>query len=185
MNEYERKISNTMFEHKRTQATLDIKALEENGVFAGYASVFDVVDSQADVMLRGAFEQSIAARAENVKLLWQHAQDEPIGVVEQLREDVHGLYIKGRLLMDVARAREAYALLKAGVIKGLSIGYSPMRYRIDRASGVRYLSAVELWEVSLVTFPANDAAQVTVVKSADSAGLLIRSLDHAMHALLD
>jgi HK97 family phage prohead protease len=98
--------------------------------------------------------------------LWQHKQDEPIGVFEQMFEDEMGLYVQGRLLLDVARAREAYALLKQGAISGLSIGYSPTQYKIDANNGTRILSEIELWEISLVTFPANAAAGVTVVKQA-------------------
>lgn len=185
MNDYERKVSVSMRERKTTHATLDLKSLDDSGVFAGYASVFDVVDSQADVMMRGAFTDSLQADDRDVKLLWQHAMDEPIGVIEQLREDRHGLYIKGRLLMDVARAREAYSLLKQQVVKGLSIGYSPKRYRVDDNTGIRYVSQVDLWEVSLVTFPANEAAQVTVVKQELGVRRLSSALEKAMGCLRD
>lgn len=154
--------------YKQHQATrlLEIKQLEDSGLFAGYASVFDLVDSQRDIIRPGAFSASITERAGEVKLLWQHDMREPIGVIEILREDARGLYIRGRLLPEVARAREALSLLKSGVVKGLSIGYTPRRYRMDPDSGVRIISEVELWEISLVTFPANEAAQITVVKSA-------------------
>ncbi|MBY0407102.1 MAG: HK97 family phage prohead protease, partial [Rickettsiales bacterium] len=123
--------------------------------------------------------------------LWQHQQEEPIGVFSQIAEDANGLYVQGRLLLDIQRAREAHALLKEGAISGLSIGYSPVRYRIDEATGVRKLAEVELWEISLVTFPANEAAQVTVVKGADwrqwqKSGQLValsEALDRALLAL--
>jgi uncharacterized protein len=169
MDFYERKVAYTMREAKYCDSLFSLKHLEENGVFAGYASVFDVVDSQRDVVLRGAFSDSLQQRQGEIKLLWQHDMREPIGIIEELREDDRGLYLKGRLLMEVARAREAYALIKTGAVKGLSIGYSPRRYRVDPDSGVRMLAAVDLWEVSLVTFPANAAATVTVVKSTTSA----------------
>ncbi len=181
---YERKICHSMRQHKMSDAHFDIKQLSEKGVFVGYASVFDVVDSQSDIIQRGAFSRSITGRAQEIKLLWQHALHEPIGIIEELREDMHGLYIKGRLLMDVAKAREAYSLLKSGVVKGLSIGYSPKRYRIDSASGVRHISDVDLWEVSLVTFPANDAAQITVVKSTLPDNVrIMQALDAAIQSL--
>lgn len=181
---YERKISHSMRQHKMSDAVFDIKQLNEAGVFAGYASVFDIVDSQSDIIQHGAFSRSITGRKNDIKLLWQHALHEPIGVIEELHEDKHGLYIKGRLLMDVAKAREAYSLLKEGVVKGLSIGYSPKRYRIDSASGVRHISDVDLWEVSLVTFPANDAAQITVVKSTlPEDAHIMQALDTAISAL--
>lgn len=152
--------------YARLDAVLELKMLGEDGRFAGYASVFEVVDSQRDMVHRGAFAKSIAGRLSQIKLLWQHAMGEPIGYFTAMFEDTHGLFVEGRLMLEVAKAREAYALLKAGVVRGLSIGYAPVRSRVDAQTGVRHLSEVELWEVSLVTFPANEAAQVTVVKAA-------------------
>jgi HK97 family phage prohead protease len=160
----EKKISSSMREQKTLQFKLDVKSIDNSGRFAGYASVFDMVDNQRDVIIRGAFSRSIKDRVHSIKLLWQHQQDEPIGVFDSIFEDEHGLYVEGRLLFEVQRAREAYELLKSGAIRGLSIGYSPVRYRIDATTGVRILSEVDLWEVSLVTFAANEAASVTVVK---------------------
>ena len=183
---YERKISASMRERKRLHCALDIKSIDPQGRFAGYASVFGVVDNQRDMMLAGAFKHTLAGRTGEVKLLWQHQQSEPIGVFDTLFEDVHGLYVEGRLLLDVQRAKEAYALLKEGAVNGLSIGYSPVRYRTD-PSGVRLLSEVDLWEISLVTFPANEAANVTVVKQATMAGedfiCLSDALDNALAAI--
>lgn len=161
---FERKISASMRERKRLRANWDMKSIDGDGRFAGYASVFDVVDNQRDVVMRGAFARTLSGRTGEIKLLWQHSQSEPIGVFERMFEDARGLYVEGRLLLDVQRAKEAHSLMKAGALSGLSIGYSPLRYTIDADSGVRRLAEVELWEVSLVTFPANAAAGVTVVK---------------------
>ncbi len=162
----------------------EVKSLAMDGTFAGYASVFGVVDSQRDVVHPGAFKASLKSRLQPVQLLWQHQWQSPIGVIESLFEDARGLYIKGRLLMEVAQAREAYALLKAGVIRGLSIGYSVKRAKRNIDTGVRELLDVELWEVSLVTMPANEAAQVTVVKSCDGWAGLIAAVKRAEGALL-
>lgn len=167
---YQNKISPTMFEHKRLQFNLELKTIDRDGRFSGYASVFNVVDTHNDIIMRGAFKQSLKSRASEIKLLWQHRQDEPIGVFDRMFEDAHGLYVEGRLLLNVQRAREAYALLKEGAISGLSIGYSPLHYKHDPQTGVRILTAIELWEISLVTFPANAAAGVTVVKEASLRG---------------
>lgn len=198
---YDKKISATMRERKRYRCALELKSIDTHGRFAGYASVFNVVDSQRDIMLAGAFSKTLSRRHDNVKLLWQHQQEEPIGVFDVMFEDERGLYVEGRLLLDVQRARESYALLKAGAVSGLSIGYSPVRYRIDPDSGVRQLAEVELWEISLVTFPANTAANVTVVKRVEpilsnyeieqwnralktgEAIRLSQALDHAIHSL--
>jgi HK97 family phage prohead protease len=171
-----------MREQRKVSVPLEIKSIEPDGRFAGYASVFDMTDNQRDRVLRGAFRETLKGRVREVKLLWQHDQAEPIGVFTQMFEDQHGLYVEGRLLMQVARAREAYALLKEGVLSGLSIGYSPLRYSTEPDTGVRLLHRVALWEVSLVTFPANEASRVNVVKS-DAYGALDAALARAMGAL--
>lgn len=158
-------ISATMRERKHLPCFLEIKSMDEEGHFAGYASVFDVVDNQRDIMLPGAFTASLKYGIENVKMLWQHQTNEPIGIFTRIFEDEVGLYVEGRLLMGVQKAREAHLLLQSGAVKGLSIGYSPKRYRMDADTGVRLLIEVDLFEVSLVTFPANEKSQVTVVKS--------------------
>jgi hypothetical protein len=107
-------------------------------------------------------------------------------VITALFEDARGLYVKGKLLMDVAQAREAYSLLKAGVVRGLSIGYSVKRSRRNPDSGIRELLDLNLWEISLVTLPANEAAQVTVVKShmSDEMHALARVIERAGISLL-
>lgn len=162
----------------------EVKSLASDGTFAGYASVFDVVDSQRDAVIRGAFKASLEARTQALQLLWQHQWESPIGSVESIFEDARGLYIKGKLLMEVAQAREAHALLKAGVIRGLSIGYSVKRAERDPHTGVRLLKEVDLWEVSIVTLPANEAAQVTVVKSAHTDfAAFVAAMEYAHRAL--
>lgn len=178
-------LSPAMRERKRLDFTLNLKSISEEGRFAGYASVFDVVDNQRDVIVRGAFAGTIRNRVSEIKLLWQHRMDEPIGVFTAMFEDARGLYVEGQLLKNVARAQEALALLKAGAISGLSIGYSPLRYTLDPDTGIRMIREVELWEVSLVTFPANAAANVTVVKSAAPAQMVALSdaLDRAIETL--
>ncbi len=195
---YDKKVSASMRERKRLSFDLNVKSIDSAGRFAGYASVFNIVDSQRDIILRGAFSQTVKGRTGDIKLLWQHQQDEPIGVFELIAEDARGLYVEGKLLLSVQRAQEAHTLLKAGALSGLSIGYSPTRYTIDPKSGVRSISEVELWEISLVTFPANAAANVTVVKQAPQgeethlkqalrSGQLIGlfdALDRAIDALL-
>lgn len=146
-------------------APLQIKSLDATGRFAGYASVFGVVDAQKDVVVRGAFEKSLRARRGEIKLLWQHRPDEPVGTIERLFEDSKGLYVEGTLLLKVARSREAFALLKSGALDGLSIGYMPIRSRKSPLSGARELTEVDLLEVSLVTFPANARARVMIVRN--------------------
>ena len=131
---------------------------------SGYASLFGECDQGGDVVMPGAFGASLAAlaaRKGRVKMLWQHDPAEPIGIWDEVRQDGHGLFVKGRLLRDVARGREAVALIGAGAIDGLSIGYRTVTAERN-AKGQRLLSQVELWEVSLVTFPMLPDARVGV-----------------------
>jgi len=148
---------------QKIDAPLGVKQLKDNGYFSGYASVFDVADNDRDVMEQGAFAASLANH-KPVKLLWQHDMSEPIGTIHTLREDARGLYIEGKLLLDVQRAREAHSLLKEGALEGLSIGYRVKEYSLNPDTGMRHLHEVELMEVSLVTFPANEEATVVQVK---------------------
>lgn len=158
--------------NKHLAAAFKVKSIGEDGTFSGYGSVFDVVDSYSDVVHRGAFADSLkdwAKKGSFPAMLWQHKFDEPLGPYTRMEEDEHGLYLEGRLLIeDDPLARRAHAHLKAGSITGLSIGYSiaPGGGRWDPDQGVYHLTKVDLWEVSLVTFPANDAARVETVKHA-------------------
>ena len=126
-------------------------ALGDDHVIEGYASLFGATDQGGDIVEKGAYARSLKA-GRRVKMLWQHDPREPIGIWDEVREDDRGLYVKGRLLDQVARAREAAALTRAGAIDGLSIGYRTVTAMKDER-GRRCLSEVELWEVSLVTFP--------------------------------
>lgn len=158
--------------NKQLAAHFKVKSLGEDGTFSGYGSVFDHVDSYSDVVHRGAFRESLKTWAQKggfPAMLWQHKYDEPLGVYTKMEEDDHGLYLEGRLLIDDdPLAKRAYAHLMAGSLTGLSIGYSIPSggAEWDNGAGVYRLKQVDLWEVSLVTFPANDAARVETVKSA-------------------
>ena len=99
-------------------------------------------------------------------LLWQHEDDKPIGIWQEMVEDARGLRVKGQLALETARGKEAHALLKMGAINGLSIGFISKAWSYDVETDVRTLTEVDLWEVSLVTFPANQDARVTSVKSS-------------------
>jgi HK97 family phage prohead protease len=148
----------------------------KTGEFSGYASVFDVVDWYGDVVVPGAFTSTLEAWAKKSKLpsmLWQHRAAEPIGVWTKMAEDAKGLYAEGRILLDAGDLeKRAHAHLKAGSISGLSIGFdiAPGGLAYDSNQGAWLLKQVDLWEVSLVTFPANEEAQVDAVKTALAAG---------------
>lgn len=149
---------------------LQIKATGDDGTVEGYGSVFGVRDNYDDVIAKGAFIQSLKdhkAAGTMPAMLWQHDADKPIGVWTEMVEDEKGLRIKGQLAMETVRGKEAHALLKMGALNGLSIGFMSKEWAYDRDTEVRTLTAIDLWEVSLVTFPANEKARVTNVKSAD------------------
>jgi uncharacterized protein len=145
---------------------LDVKALQDDGTFEGYGSVFGNTDLGGDVVVKGAFAESIGKRgARGVKMLWQHDSSQPIGVFTEVSEDGKGLKLKGRFLLNLLKSQEAYTLVKEGVVDGLSIGFKTMKDRWDTAKGIRYIEKADLREVSLVTFPMNPKAVVTAVKA--------------------
>lgn len=154
---------------KHIARPLTVKTISDDGIFEGYGSVFNIEDSYKDVVVPGAFKKSLSKweqKGMRPALLWQHDSRQPIGVYEEMKEDGHGLFVVGRLLKDeVQKAAEAHALLKAKAISGLSIGYCTIVDEYNRETGVNVLKEVDIWETSLVTFPANDAARVTEVKS--------------------
>jgi hypothetical protein len=130
--------------------------------FEGYASLFGVADSAGDVVSAGAFAASLAkSGTQKVRMLYQHFAHEPIGVWETIREDARGLYVRGRLVTDTQRGREVLALLNEGALNGLSIGFRTVRARRDTKTGLRTLLEIELWEISVVTFPLLAGSQVT------------------------
>ena len=143
--------------------TLEVKATGEEGQIEGYGAVFGNRDSYGDIMVKGAFAETLKGR--KPKMLWQHNMMDPIGAWDEYAEDERGLYMKGRIAIKSTKGRDAYELVKAGAIDGLSIGYVTKDYEME--AGARLLKEVDLFETSLVTMPANAAAMVTSVKNAD------------------
>lgn len=154
---------------KTKDLNFKLKSLGEDGTFTGYCSLFDEVDSYGDVVKKGAFLaclNDLTAHQKTLPVLWQHDRRLPIGVWQELYEDDKGLYGKGKLLIDdVAQACEAYALIKAGAINGLSIGYNVQKWLYDKETGLTDLLEIDLKEISIVTFPACDSANITTVKA--------------------
>jgi HK97 family phage prohead protease len=151
----------------------------DDATIEGYASVFGSVDQGGDAVLPGAFAPSLKA-GRKVRMLWQHDAFQPIGVWDDVREDQKGLWVRGRILTDVAKGREAASLVAAGAIDGLSIGYRTKRAERD-GKGRRLLAEVELWEVSLVTFPMLVQARVGA-KGQGPEDAALRELADALHA---
>lgn len=162
----------------RLDFDLEIKLAGNDGTAAGtidgYGSVFGLVDRGGDIVQPGAFKASLAdwrKRKSLPPMLWQHDPWQPIGVWTDLVEDEKGLKVSGQLVLDVPAAAQARALIQAGAVKGLSIGYSTKDYEIDKTTGVRLLKKVDLWEISLVTFPMLPEATIDAVKSIDARAL--------------
>jgi uncharacterized protein len=130
--------------------------------FCGYASVFNLQDQVGDVILPGAFRHSVnALNSKNIKLLWQHNPVLPLGNIQRLYEDTKGLYIEGDFLLGVKYVDEAYLLIKNRIVQGLSIGFEAEDSFFSQDT--RYIKQAKLWEISVVTFPANAAAQILMV----------------------
>lgn len=131
-------------------------------VIEGYASRFAQRDLNDDVVARGAFRDTLRrSGARGVRMLYQHQPKSVIGVWDEVIEDEAGLYVRGRVLSESPEARMVAALLRAGAIDGLSIGFRTVRSR--REGRLRVLSQVDLWEVSVVTFPMLTTARIVRV----------------------
>ena len=152
-------------EYKFFDSQIEVKESETEGkgLVRGYGSIFGNVDSYGDIVMQGAFIESLKGRMP--KMLYQHNQNEVIGVWKKAYEDSKGLYLEGEINLNVSKGKDAYELLKQGAIEGLSIGFRTKGYEDDYDNETRKLTSVELFEVSLVTFPANEKANVTDVRS--------------------
>ncbi|KQZ94193.1 peptidase U35 [Mesorhizobium sp. Root157] len=157
---------------ERKFVDLVLDEVEQDGSFAGYASLFGRVDLGKDVVERGAFANSLRMRkASGIRMLFQHDPSEPIGVWTEIKEDQRGLFVRGRLARDVSRAREVLSLMRAGALDGLSIGFKAVRTRREPVSGVRQILEADLWEISVVTFPMLPGARIETVKGGRTRSL--------------
>ena len=169
------------FVRERKFLAAPLAGVAEDGEFEGYASLFGVADLGKDVVAPGAFAESLVRRgAAGVRLLWQHDPAEPVGRWLSLVEDARGLRVRGRLNLAVARAREIHALMRDGAVDGLSIGFRVERARADRA-GLRRIEKLDLWEISVVTFPMLPGARVSAVKRSLSLPTGSRRLPRSAH----
>jgi HK97 family phage prohead protease len=162
-----------------------LKSIDENGEISGYASVFNVEDGYGDTIIRGAFKKSVSdfILGKKPKLLWQHDINSPIGVITEIGEDGHGLFVKGKLLLEVPKAREVYLLLKNRAIDGFSIGYKIKNNYFK--NNKQYLTDIDLLEISIVTFPACEEAIVEDIKSNASILQKIRAISQKIRGTID
>jgi HK97 family phage prohead protease len=156
----------------RPRGTRPLAVVSESGVFVGYASLFNRADAAGDIILPGAFSDSLKHKgAAGIRMLFQHDPGEPVGAWIDIVENARGLLVRGRLNTDVQRGRELSALLDQRALDGLSIGFKTVAARRDRATGFRHIARVDLWEVSLVTFPMLAGARVSEAKRRAAAEL--------------
>ncbi len=144
--------------------------INSEGTFEGYASLFGKKDMGNDIVLPGAFRDCLTRRkTSDIKMLYQHDPGEPLGIWHDIREDHLGLRVKGQLTMNVFRAREVCHLMKSGALDGLSIGFHTVKANRNAKTGIRYLHKIDLWEISIVTFPMLTGARISTVKHSHLA----------------
>lgn len=173
----------TGLEHKFARFG-DQLQVQDGAVIEGYASLFGASDTGGDVVSKGAYAASLARsmkQGHKVKMLWQHDPAQPIGVWDEVREDDRGLWVKGRILDVTQKGREAAALIAAEAIDGLSIGYRTVK-STKNDKGQRLLTELELWEVSLVTFPMLPTARVAAKSEESGEADLMRDLATAFQS---
>jgi HK97 family phage prohead protease len=151
-------------------STRPFATIAADGAVEGYASLFGEVDQARDMVMPGAFGATLCNRGlRRIPMLFQHDPAEPVGVWLEIFEDTRGLYARGKLIPEVMRARELLALLSAGAADGLSIGFRTVKARVDPRTRIRKIDAVDLWEISIVTFPLLPGARVRAVKERQSS----------------
>lgn len=143
--------------------------IDVEGRFAGYASLFGRLDSGGDIVVSGAFSKSLAKRRGRIRLLFQHDPKEPVGIWETIAEDSHGLYVAGRLVPGVPRAEALRRLIENRALDGLSIGFRTVRASRQAGTGHRMLHEIDLYEISIVTFPMMEDARIAAPVSAGAA----------------
>lgn len=137
---------------------------DDAGVIEGYGSFYGNKDQGGDIVAAGAFADSLSS-GRKVKMLSQHDPYNVVGVWDEMTDDGKGLRVKGRILTAVQAGKDAYELVKAGAIDGLSIGYRAVKAKATNEG--RLIEKADLWEVSLVTFPMNEMTRIDAVKAAD------------------
>ena len=174
-------------EIKKVESEFKLTASNEQaGVFEGHAAIFGIQDKHDDVILAGAFTKALhdhRKKPKRIKMLRQHDRNDIIGIWEEIKEDAKGLFVRGKLLLDIQSARETFVLMKEGVLDSMSIGFMPEEENFNSETGVRELLSVKLFEISVVTFPAQLEALVTSVKHATPEEITTRrDLERALKA---
>ncbi|MBW3098659.1 HK97 family phage prohead protease [Pseudohoeflea coraliihabitans] len=165
---------------QKKRVELDLEEVAGDGSFSGYASIFGSLDLGHDIIAPGAFAASLRRRGPpDIRMLFQHDPDQPIGRWTAIREDGRGLHVEGKLALATSRGREIHALMKAGALDGLSIGFRTLKAARQQKGGVRRILMADLWEISIVTFPMQPEARVTSVKHLSPEEHLIATIRRA------
>ncbi|KKB09035.1 HK97 family phage prohead protease [Devosia chinhatensis] len=143
--------------------------IDAEGRFAGYASVFNRVDSGGDIVMPGAFVKSLSTRRGRIRLLFQHDPKEPVGIWDTIAEDSHGLFVTGRLVPGVPRSDALRRLIESRALDGLSIGFRTVKASREPGTGHRRLKEIDLYEISIVTFPMMEDARIAAPLTAGAA----------------
>lgn len=167
-------------EYKNYMKKISYKSAGSYFKIFGYASVFDEEDNYGDIIEKGAFEESIS-NPTKIKLLWQHESKSPIGKIDRLYEDSKGLVIEASINCDLNQGKEASLLVKDGVIDGLSIGFTIEKSSFSE-SGKRIITDLKLWEISIVTFPANNMAKIAHISKGDLS-LSLEKIEKSLNQL--
>jgi HK97 family phage prohead protease len=156
--------------------------IDEAGRFSGYASVFGRLDEAGDVVMPGAFGTSLRRRgADQLRMLFQHDPKEPVGIWEAVAEDGHGLWVEGRLVPGVPRADALRRLIEKGALDGLSIGFRTVKATREARGPTRRLWAIDLWEISIVTFPMLAEARIAPGRAAPAERSLRAAISLLKH----
>ena len=157
------------------QGLLAVEGDKAAGIVRGYAALFHLVDLAGDRIAPGAFRASLLRRgAAGIRMLWQHEPGRPIGIWTSITEDQRGLWVEGRLAMGTQGGREAFHLIAAGAVDGLSIGFRTQRASKEAGGARRRLVEIDLWEISVVTFPMQEGARVLSLGDGGEAPLALR-----------
>ena len=161
-------------------AKFEIKEIKEDGFFSCYGSVFNNVDRVDDIIVKGAFINSLSKKnvREDIKFFLQHDSDKPIGYFTKMEEDERGLYCEGNFILELEESKEAYLLAKNRVLNSFSVGYVPIKFSEKEIDGkqIRVLEEVDLFEISLVSIPANPEAKLLEIKKLQEENAILVDL---------
>lgn len=169
----------------KSRLRMEIKEITAEGTFEGLLSPYGNVDGGNEVVEPGAYTRTLKHHGSKVPMLWQHKSDVPVGELS-LDDRKDGLWCKGALLMELPEAQKAYLLIKAKIVKGLSIGFETLEDSVE--NGIRHLKQIRLYEGSIVTFPLNEMALITSVKNrGDTKGDFNEELEElqTLHGFYD